>query len=150
MAITKIAFLVIWILMALIFLIVELFTLDLVSIWFTFGATSALIANISGIEYYWQILIFTITSLVTAIFFIVFVVKNKTLNRKKYTNIEALINQEIIIINLLNDSQTKGETKLEGKIWTVIEQNNHVLKINEKYQIVKIEGTKLIAKAKEH
>ena len=57
-----------WIVLMTVLAVVELMTLNFVTIWFAAGSLAALISSLTGIDFVWQMWIFIIVSVLSLIF----------------------------------------------------------------------------------
>ena len=143
----EILFIVLWSLIAISFLVVEIFTTNFITIWFTLGALAALISNTFYLQWYYQILVFVLVSFLTlAIFYPLihkYVFKIKTLK----TNCHNVIGKEIIVSEICDNEriQVDAYAYINGVRWSLLkEQNNETLKKDDIVVVQRIKGTRLI------
>lgn len=133
----------IWVAIAVITAIVELATVQMVSIWFTAGALSSLIAYGAKAPYWAQIIVFFVVSFIFLICFRKMSMKWLLRNLKDKTNSDALIGT-IVKLTQSIDSDGHGETRINDVTWTVVSKSNFRAEIGEHVKIVAIDGNKLI------
>lgn len=136
-----------WILIFAVTIILELITVDLICIWFSFGSVLAFILDALNVPFGFQVAIFIIVSC-TLIFTVGKWARDK-LKSNNATNVDALIGQDIIILkdtSRLND----GEGKINGIIWSTTTNDNKVIKKGSEAIITGIIGNKLYVKEKEN
>ena len=134
----------IWLIIAVIFLIVETITVEMVSIWFTLASIVSMILALCNVHVGWQIGAFAASSILLIIFTRPLVTKYLQKNESK-TNVEALIgNIATVTKDILPDD--RGEVKVKGQYWLAISTDNDEIKENSKVSILAIEGAKLIVK----
>lgn len=129
-----------WFILALAFIIIELATVNLVTIWFALGAIGALItANITT-NIMIQILVFVVVSIVSLLATKPIV---KKLRKRKIepTNLDRVIGKTGIVTKEITKN-SYGEVKVNGSIWTAKSEK----KIKEKSQVkvLSIEGVRLL------
>lgn len=137
----------IWLAVFIITLIVEAFTLDLVSIWFSLGSLVGIILSlVTNIPYYYEILIFTIISFVFLILTRPLVVKFFR-NENRATNVDEFIGKDVIIISDITKFEP-GTMKINGILYTAIlpEQVDYDLKKGELARIIAFKGNKAVVK----
>ena len=134
----------VWLIIAVVFLIVETMTVEIVSIWFTAASIISMILALCNVHVGWQIGAFAATSILLIIFTRPLVAKYLQKNESK-TNVEALIgNIATVTKDILPDD--RGEVKVKGQYWLAISTDNDEIKENSKVSILAIEGNKLIVK----
>lgn len=138
---------VLWIAIFLIALCIELSTSQLVSVWFCGGALVSLVLAIIGIPVLYQILVWV---LVSAILLILskFVFKKKLDVADTKTNADSMIGEKILITKDVS-KETVGEGKIRDVVWSIIVEDDIIIKEGE-FAIVKdIRGNKLVVSRKE-
>lgn len=138
---------VMWAAVAILCITIELLTTNLITIWFALGSIVALIIGAFDIIWYWQIVIFLTTTIITLI--IGYPLLKKYIHHKSAfkTNLDALINQKAVMLNdYQSNDKNLGIAKLDGKTWTVINSNNEQFKKNEEVLVCAIVGVKLVIK----
>lgn len=137
----------VWIAALVFFVIVELVTPQLVSIWFALGSLVALICNLLHTQIWIQGLVFVVVSAVMLI--ITRPLYNKYFKAKHIkTNTDRLIGTEGIVIEEIDNINGTGQVKVSGQVWSAKAQDNAVICTDTYVSIVKIEGVKLIVKRK--
>jgi membrane protein implicated in regulation of membrane protease activity len=123
--------------------VIEASTMDLTSIWFSGGALIALlIAIIFPNSLVAQFLAFTIVSAIMLIFLRPIFKKYLKKNEVR-TNADRLIGKYAFCLKKITPDE-RGEVKIDGKIWTAIA--NDTIEINEKVEVLAIDGVKLVVK----
>lgn len=133
----------IWIGFAVLMIICEAFTTQLVSIWFVIGAACAAVTTIFTDSILIQSTVFLIVSLVALIVTKPLVKRFKSSRGRVSTNADRLIGQTGVMLSDIDDVQQVGQAKVEGEIWTV-KSGKTPLKKNSKITVLSIEGVKLI------
>lgn len=128
-----------WLIIFIVLIITELLTINLVTIWFAFGALLALVVEVSFSNIVLDIITFVITS------FLLIVLTKPIIGRLKVKNVEAtnldmVINKIGIVTEDINQDKI-GEVKVLGKRWSAY--SNTELKKDEKVKILSIDGVKL-------
>ncbi len=133
----------IWILIAVIFAVIEGFTMGLTTIWFTVGGVAACIIALLGGPLLLQISVFLIVSIILLYFTRPLAEKRLKIGHEK-TNIEQIINKTGLVTETIEPYQT-GQVNLNGMTWTAVtDQNGETLKKGDLVKVVRIEGVKLI------
>lgn len=138
---------VLWVALIIAFLIAEAVTFQLVSIWFSLGSLGGLIANVSGLGFPAQICIFIAISAVSLIATRP-LVKKFSKSKIQNTNVDRCIGTDAVVIEEINNLQSTGQVKTDGKIWTARSSDNSVIPEDAVVTVLKIEGVKLIVEIK--
>lgn len=133
-----------WLLMAAIFIVVELVTLGLTTIWFAGGAFVAAIAGACGANLAIQVILFLVVSIVLLVLTRPIAVKHLDSKIEK-TNSEALIGKTAVVIQEINNVNGTGQAKINGMEWTARAKNeDEIISAGTNVNIVDISGVKLI------
>ena len=131
-----------WMIIFLALIFLELFTVNLVSIWFAVGALASFILSYWVSDMTWQIIIFVSVSILSLLLTRKFVVKVRGKEIEK-TNLDRVIGQ----IGIVTEEITKlepGEVKVDGKRWSAISSKK--ISVGSKVEILSIDGVKLNVK----
>lgn len=127
------------------FVIAEALTVQLITTWFAVGALGGLIAYICGAPDWAQWVVFLAVSIVTLIVSRPFT--KKFLNsRVQPTNADRCIGKTAVVTKDINNTENKGEARIDGAVWTARSEDGSVIEEGEKVSICAIEGVKLIVK----
>lgn len=133
-----------WLIASAVFLLVEILTLGLTSIWFAGGSVIAAIAALVGAPLWGQILLFI---LVTCLLFVLTrPIAKRYLNSKvQKTNTDALIGQRGIVKETINNMESRGRVQLNGQDWTARSiEAGEIIPVGSEVKVRKIQGVKLI------
>lgn len=134
-----------WLILIFAFLIIEALSMNLITIWFAFGSLCALVSTYFTNNIVIELLVFIITT------FISLIITRPILNKYIKTNVEKTNVDRIIgkIGIALTDIESlkNGRVKVDGKSWMAISQD--IIKKDEKVEVLKIDGAKIIVKKKE-
>ena len=134
-----------WMIAMWIFIIVEVVSPNLVSLWFALGSILALIAANYKLGFQWQMVIFLIVSIILfSLLRPIYIKYIKVRNIK--TNVNALIGEEGFVTADINNIESKGLVRVKGQIWSARSQDEEIISSGTKIQVLKIEGVKLIVK----
>ena len=135
----------VWLGIVAVTLILEIVTLDLVSIWFSIGGVIPLILSAIGeIPIEIQIVVFVVISAVLIIF--VRKIAQKFLfkgNENITTNVDALIGKKCRLLEDI-DLEKNGSLKVNDIVWTAKSKDDKVIKKGQLVEIVGVEGNKMI------
>lgn len=139
----------VWVVLMIIFLVVEGIAPGLVSIWFALGALAALIASLLGAQLWLQVVWFVVIS-VLALVATRPLAKKYVNSRTQATNADMLIGQECVVRERIDQLNGSGAVAVAGKVWTARPADpEQILESGSVAVIERIEGVKLIVKAKE-
>lgn len=138
---------ILWISTILIFLIIEICTVSLVSIWFCVGAAFAEIASLCHLNFIIQLILFLTISFF-AMLFIMPAVRKKIKRTRKRTNADSLIGQTGIVTEEINGMKNTGRAMVNGSDWMARSKNPaKSILVGTKVTVKKIEGAKLIVES---
>lgn len=107
-----------WLAALVVFLVFEIITLGLTSIWFAGGALAAFVAAEFGANPIIQSLAFLIVFIASS-FYLVRPFASKYFNRSRQkTNLDAIVGRSAIVTKEINNLEGLGEINLSGQIWT--------------------------------
>lgn len=129
-----------WGLAFLVFIVIELATVNLVTIWFAVGSLITLFVSLYVDSEIMQIIIFIIASLVSLIVTKPIASKLKIRNIEP-TNSDRYVGKSGEVTKKITPKE-KGEVKVLGTIWTAI--SDETLEVGEEIKVKKIDGVKLI------
>ena len=133
-----------WLIASAVFLLIEILTLGLTSIWFAGGAVVAAIAALFGVPFLVQMLLFIV---VTCLLFALKrpVAKRYLNNRVQKTNTDALIGQTALVKETINNMESKGYVQLNGQDWTARSaEAGEIIPAGCEVVVKEIQGVKLI------
>lgn len=108
---------IVWLVILIIFVVIEIFTLGLTTIWFAGGSLVAIVVAALGGPVWLQIMIAAIVSGV--LLFFTRPVAMKYFNRdRERTNAESLVGRQAIVISEINNLQGIGQVTINGMEWT--------------------------------
>ena len=129
--------------------IIELATMEVVSIWFTFGAiVPFILAATRAVGWVWQLVIFIVLSATFIVGLSEITKKFLLRNSNEKTNVDALIGQKFRMISR-TDFETVGSVKINDVVWSAIGENQQTIEAGEIVEIVKVSGNKMIVKKAE-
>lgn len=131
-----------WFIIFIVLLIIEIFTVNLVTIWFAIGALAAIISTYFTDNLIIQISIFIVVSI---LMLIILKPLTKRFRSKKAvaTNLDRVIGMEAIVTEEISKNKI-GEVRVDGKKWSAVADEK--IPVDTVVKVQKIEGVKLIVK----
>ncbi len=136
----------IWIALFIIFVVVELASVGLLTIWFAAGSLVALALAFIDVSFTIQLVAFFVVSI--ALLFLTRPILKKYIYKNKEamkTNVNSVIGKKAIITKKITEHDF-GELKVDGQVWSAISENNEEIEIGSNVEIVAVKGVKLIVK----
>ncbi len=138
----------IWVIIGLVAIIIEIFTVGLAVICFATGAFGAAIAAYFGASVVWQMAIFSVVTILSLIT-IRPIVQSLLTKRKEAnavtTNLDALVGRRATVTQEIHGGE--GRVSLDGDDWKAeIDDLDLVIEVGEKVEVVKVESVVLIIK----
>lgn len=138
----------IWVIIALVFIIVEIFTAGFAVFCISVGALCAAIAAACQVNLTWQIVIFAVGTLVGFILIrpllIKYFFKGKDSNIK--TNADALLGKTVIVCEAIDEKNNTGRIKVDGDEWRSVSDDGSHIDVGEKVIITEINSIILTVK----
>ncbi len=131
-----------WMIVFIALVLLELATVNLVSIWFALGALASFVLSLWVDNATWQIALFILISFISLLLTRSFV--NKIRGGKVVpTNLDRVIGQIGLVTEEINKLEP-GEVKVDGKRWSAVSSKK--IKVGSKVEILSIDGVKLLVK----
>ena len=134
---------IVWVVIAAVFLVVELVTVAMVSIWFLAGALAALLAAALGAAFVVQLILFLIVS---ALCFVLLYPRLKHFVRKNNqpTNADMVVGQTCVVTTRIDNIAGTGAVTVDGKTWTARTADGETVEAGSLVRAESIQGVKLI------
>lgn len=133
---------IIWFVVVIIAALIEMNTMDLTSIWFSVGALLAFVLAIANANVAIQIVVFFVVS-IGLIIAVRPIAKNYFRTNRINTNADRLVGKVAVVTKDIRVGE-RGEVKIDGKYWLAVTNGKEDLEIDEKVEVLAIEGVKLI------
>lgn len=133
-----------WLVVLFLSIVIEIITVDLVTIWISVGSIFAIIAYLLNFNLTIQIIV----CLVVTVFCVVVtrpIAKKQLRGNIVHTNSDRLIGQHAVVYKKI-ESNGRGEVKIQGGIWTAVELDEQEIAEGEQVEVLAIDGVKLIVK----
>lgn len=137
-----------WLIVMVLFLVVEATTVGLVCIWFAVGSLAALLAAMCGAQLWLQIVLFLVVSAAT-LYFTRPLVKRYVNSKVEPTNADMVIGKECRVTETVDNIAGTGAVYVDGKTWTARSADDEVIPEGTLVTAKSIDGVKLIVAAPE-
>ncbi len=135
-----------WFIAFIILIIIELATVNLVTIWFAIGAVAAIISTIFTDSIAIQLIVFGVVSLLSLLITKPLVKKFKKFDVEA-TNLDRVIGKVGEVTKKISSNEY-GEVKIFGNYWTATSKEE--LDVGERVKVLSIDGVKLIVEKEEN
>lgn len=131
----------IWLVLMVVFLMVEGATVSMVSLWFGAGALAALIVSLLGAEVWLQVLVFFTVS-------IVLLASLRPLARRYFTpkltrtNVDSIVGQTGTVTAAIDNVTGQGQIKLASMEWTARSTSGEPISTGTLIRVDRIEGVR--------
>lgn len=129
-----------WFIAFVILLVIELVTVNLVTIWFAIGAVAAIITTIFTDSILIQCIVFTIVSVISLLITKPLIKKFKKFEVEP-TNSDRVIGKIGEVTQKIGRNKY-GEVKVYGNTWTA--SSKDVIDVGERVKVLSIDGVKLV------
>lgn len=138
-----------WLILFVILLLIEIFTMGLTTIWFAGGAIAAFVAGKIGFGITVQIIVFVVVSVILLVVTRPIAVKYFNKERQK-TNAELLIGQQALVLEDIDTLHAVGRVEIRGQEWSAkTDDPDGRIPKNTVVVVEGIQGVKLIVRDKE-
>lgn len=134
-----------WLVTFILLIVIELMSVNLVTLWFALGAVVAMIASFITDNVLIQSTVFIAVSFIT-LFVTKPLVKKFKVNEKTPTNLDRVIGKRAEVTKKIT-SDEYGEVKVYGNYWTA--SGDRTFDVGEKVIVKDIDGVKLIVDKEE-
>lgn len=136
----------VWLVTMTVLFIIEAVTVNLVTIWFAFGAMAALITCLAGGSVLLQVVLFTLVTVFTLV--PTRKVAKKLLHgkNKEATNADRAIGKPCTVTQQINNLSGTGAVKCLGIDWSARSENDEIFEVGTVVTVTAIQGAKLIVK----
>ena len=134
----------IWLMTLVLFVVVEIATMGLTTIWFAGGALVALLLAAFNTSFYVQLGVFLVVSIVLLVVTRPLALKyfNQTVEK---TNAEGLIGKQAIVVTRIHNLKEEGQVMLGGMEWSArAYEENGIIPSGSVVEVKEIQGVKLI------
>jgi len=138
-----------WLILFVILLVIEIFTMGLTTVWFAGGAAIAFILAFVGFDLPVQVIIFLLASILLLVLTRPIAVKFFNKERQR-TNAESLIGQKAIVLERIDTLRGVGRAEVNGMEWSAkTDEIEEPIEAGEVVIIEGIQGVKLIVRKEE-
>jgi membrane protein implicated in regulation of membrane protease activity len=135
----------IWMIIAAIFVVGEIFTAGFFLLWFGVGAAVAGILALLGLSFGWQLAAFAVVSLV------LFASSRRFAERfskKQPPGIGAdrFIGKQGVVLDNINNVENVGRVRLDKEEWRADSESDDVIPAGTQVEVVRMDGTHLVVK----
>ncbi len=138
-----------WLILFVVLLIIEIFTMGLTTVWFAGGALIAFILAFAGAGLPVQIIVFLLVSILLLVLTRPIAIQFFNKERQK-TNADRLIGQKAVVLETIDTLHSTGRVEVNGMEWAAkVEDMTAVIEAGTVVSIEGIQGVKLIVKKEE-
>lgn len=135
---------VLWLILVVIFAVLEGVSVSLTSIWFAAGALVALFVSFLVPALWVQALVFAVVSLAALLLIRPLARRMMQPKGKIPTNADRLLGREGIVTQTVDNLAATGQVKVSGQIWTARTENDERIFAGEQVKVLRIDGVKLL------
>ena len=136
----------VWLIALIIFIVVEIATMGLTTIWFAGGALAALVLALTKVSFYVQLGAFLVVSMTLLIVTRPLAVKFFNQKREK-TNVDSMIGKQAIVLSQIDNLRAEGQVIVNGMEWSArAYENGNMIPAGAVVEVKEIQGVKLIVK----
>lgn len=134
----------VWLLALVTFIVIEIATMGLTTIWFAGGALVALLLALGEAAFYVQLGAFLVISIILLVCTRPLAVKFFNQKREK-TNVDSMIGKQAIVVAGIDNLREEGQVILNGMEWSArAYEENGIIPTGAVVEVKEIRGVKLI------
>jgi membrane protein implicated in regulation of membrane protease activity len=137
-----------WLALGILLLIGEMFTVGFFLFWFGLGAIAAAVVAFAGFGIAVQWATFIIVSSVGVLLSRKFALAISKPGPEAKMNVDRLIDKTGVVMDDIVPADNKGLVMVASEEWRAVTEDGSVIPQGEKIKVIRIEGTKLVVKAK--
>lgn len=138
---------ILWLVVFLVLIVIEAFTLGLTTIWMAGGALAAALASALSAPVMLQFVLFVVISVILFVFTRPIAMKHFNKGRIK-TNVEEMIGKHAVVTEAIDNLQGTGQVEVSGMQWTArAAKEGETIEKGREVEIVEVRGVKVICKA---
>jgi membrane protein implicated in regulation of membrane protease activity len=135
----------IWMIIAALFVVGEIFTAGFFLLWFGIGAAVAGVLALFGLGYIWQLGAFV---LVSGVLFVVSRRFADKFTKKQPPGIGAdrVIGKQGIVLEEIDNTKNTGRVRLKKEEWLAGSETGEVIPVGNRVEVIRLDGTHLVVK----
>ena len=134
----------VWVVLTIIFAVIEAFTFGLTTIWFALAAFLMVFLSFLPIPLVYQVIIFLAISAIFLVFTRPIAIKKFKTGKEK-TNVDSLVGKHALVTKKISEFD-RGEVKISGQLWTARSEDGSTIEEGIKCEVIRIEGVQAIVK----
>lgn len=135
----------IWLIVIIFLAVIEIATINLVSVWFIASAIVCLFMSFFVESFYIQFIVFVVLGLILLVLTRPYLVK-KLVKKDEKTNLDRIIGMEGLVTDQISKHHV-GEIHVDGKKWSAISEEE--ILAGETVVVMAINGVKLVVRREE-
>ena len=136
----------IWLMILVAFVVIEIATMGLTTIWFAGGALIALLLAYFKASFYVQLAVFLLVSIVLLVATRPLALKFFNQKREK-TNVDSVIGKQAIVTADIHNLRGEGQVILDGMEWSArAYEEDGIISAGEVVEVKEVRGVKLVVK----
>lgn len=132
---------IVWLVLMIVFLIVEACTVGIVSLWFAAGSVAAMLVALMGAPIWLQITVFILVSTILLLLMRPIVTKY-LIPHTTPTNVDSVIGTQGYVTASIDNMEAVGQVKLGGKYWSARSSSGEPIAQGVLVQVDRVEGVK--------
>lgn len=134
----------IWLILAGLFLVLEIFTAGFLIFWLSIGSLFAMIVSFFTDNIIVQTAVFVISSTILIFATKPFVKKFAQNKSSIKTNVYSIVGKTGLVIEEINPIHSTGQIKINGETWSASTKNNVIIPEGSEVEVLEIKGVKTI------
>lgn len=132
----------VWIALTILFVILEMATPQLITIWFAAGSAVALLLAALDLPLWLQIAAFAVVSL--CLLFALRPLARKLNHTAEKINADRVIGRVGVVTECVDNLAAQGQVRIDGQIWTARAETDEPIPPETRVTVLRLEGVKVI------
>jgi membrane protein implicated in regulation of membrane protease activity len=138
----------VWVIIAIVFAVVEMVTTEFFSLFFALGGLVAALLAVVTEDWVLQTVVFIVASVIFTWRLRPILLRSYLSNEVK-TNVARQAGRVGIVVQEINNLEAQGQVKVDGELWTARSESGETIAAGQRVEVVRIEGVKAIVRTKE-
>ena len=138
----------VWVIIAIVFAVVEMVTTEFFSLFFALGGLVAALLAVVTEDWVLQTVVFIVASVIFTWRLRPLLLRSYLSNEVK-TNVARQAGRVGIVVQEINNLEAQGQVKVDGELWTARSESGETIAAGQRVEVVRIEGVKAIVRTKE-
>lgn len=131
-----------WMVIAALFIVGEIFTAGFFLLWFGVGAIVAGLLCLAGFKMVWQLAAFVVLS--TVLFAFSRKLGNRVAGKQPGIGADRLVGEECVVLESIDSAANSGIVRRAEEKWRALSETGETIPVGRRVKVVDVRGTRLV------